>query len=65
MVKKPRKELHVGDRVLIPWGVDEVRGIVIEIWGSPPAHVRVALDAEEGEESEVLLLNPSVVKRVA
>lgn len=57
--------LEVGDRVTVPWGVDEVTGRVVEVWGDPPAHVRVELDLGEGEEPEVLLLNPNVVHRAA
>lgn len=64
MVSEART-LRVGDRVVVPWGLEEeVSGRVIEIWGDPPAHVRVELDLDDNEP-EVLLLNPSVVKRVA
>lgn len=54
---------QVGDRVLVPWGLDEVVGEVVEVWGEPPAHVRVALELQEDEEPEVLLLNPRLLKR--
>lgn len=65
MVKKS-EGLHVGDRIWVPWGrADRVFGTVVELWGDPPAHVRVALELEEDEAPEVVLLNPSVVKRVA
>lgn len=58
--------LHVGDRVWVPWGFDDrVEGTVVELWGDPPAHVRVALELEEDQAPEVVLLNPRVVKRVA
>lgn len=43
---------------------DHVRGEVIEVWGDPPQHVRVAVEIEEDEEPEVLLLNPKILTRV-
>ena len=57
--------LRVGDDVLVPWGLDEVHGRVVEVWGDPPTHVRVELDLGDDEEPEVLLLNPSVVHKAA
>jgi hypothetical protein len=65
MVKIRDNGLRVGDRVKVLWGTDEVLGTVTEIWGSPPAHVRVALELEEDGEPEVLLLNPKVVRRAS
>jgi primosomal protein N' len=59
------QQLKVGDRVKVPWGFEDLTGVVTEVWGDPPAHVRVALVVEEGEEPEVLLLNPSVVSKVS
>jgi primosomal protein N' len=53
--------LQVGDRVLVPWGLGEVEGEIVEVWGEPPAHVRVALELEDDEEPEVLLLNPRIL----
>lgn len=64
MVSKTDRTLQVGDRVLVPWGLDHVEGEVIEVWGDPPAHVRVAIELEEGEEPELLLLNPRILGRV-
>ena len=29
-------KLDVGDEVIIPWGLDEVRGTVAELYGSAP-----------------------------
>lgn len=63
MVTHKTSELQVGDRVLVPWGFDEVVGRVVEVWGEPAEHVRVALELQEDEEPEVLLLNPRLVKR--
>jgi primosomal protein N' len=60
-----RKPLRVGDRVVVPWGVDQVKGRVVEVWGDPATHVRVELDMGEGEEPEILLLNPNVVRRAS
>ena len=62
---RDKDALHVGDRVKVPWGLDEVEGEIVEVWGDPPAHVRVALDLEADAEPEVLLLSPTIVKRVA
>lgn len=57
---------HVGDRVSVPWGLgDRVYGTVVEVWGDPAAHMRVALELEDDQAPEVVLLNPSLVKRVA
>lgn len=58
--------LKIGDRVTVPWGLDEdVDGRVVDIWGDPPDKVRVELDLGDEEEPEVLLLNARIVKRVA
>lgn len=35
--------LIYGDEVLIPWGIDEVRGTVHEVYGTPP-RVRVVVE---------------------
>lgn len=41
------ENLEIGDKVVIPWGVDEVRGTVAEVYGNPPrVHVVVALTPE-------------------
>ena len=38
---------EVGDEVVIPWGLDEVHGIVEQVYGqSPREHVVVALTPE-------------------
>lgn len=59
-------DVQVGERVLVPWGLDEdVEGTVVEVWGNPPAHVRVALQLEENEEPQVLLLNPKILTRLS
>lgn len=55
---------NVGDIVSVPWGLEEPRRAkIIEIWGDPPAHVRVQLldDQPEDEGPVVLLLSPSVL----
>ena len=40
-------QLSHGEEVLIPWGLDEVRGTVHEIYGTPPrVHVVVELTPE-------------------
>ena len=56
--------LKPGDRVVVPWGLEaEVSGTVIEVWGDPPAHVRVQLDlhSDETDDPAVVLLAPSAV----
>lgn len=41
-------KLKRGDAVVIPWGIDEVRGTVAEVYGSGRARrVVVALEPEE------------------
>ena len=40
-------KLDVGDEVIIPWGLDHVRGTVAELYGSAPrVHVVVVLTPE-------------------
>lgn len=56
---------HIGDRVRVPWGADQVEGDIVEVWGDPPAHLRVALELEEDESPEVLLLRPNIVPPIA
>ncbi len=56
-------ELQVGTTVRVPWGLTrDLEGQIIEIWGDPPAHVRVRLllDGDE-DEPVVLLLSPSAL----
>jgi hypothetical protein len=53
-----------GDRVVVPWGLDgNVLGTVVEVWGDPPAHIRVELDSsgEASDEPVIVLLAPSTV----
>ena len=64
------KQLKLGSRVIVPWGLGEPRhGVVVEIWGQPsaPTHVRVQLDSVDPDDDElaVLLLSPSVVSPAA
>jgi hypothetical protein len=58
-------KLRVGDRVKVLWGFDEISGTITDIWGSPPAQVRVAIELEEGEQPEVLLLSPKAVRKAS
>ena len=59
------KQLTVGSIVRVPWGLkDDVEGTVVEVWGDPPAHVRVQLrlpEAEDDAEPVILLLAPSAL----
>lgn len=55
------QNLHVGTKVRVPWGLeDPVEGEIVEVWGDPPAHVRVKLRLDNDDESEpiVILLSP-------
>jgi hypothetical protein len=64
MVIKSAKRLAVGAAVRVPWGLEEdVDGTVVEVWGDPPAHVRVELHLPLDDDAEpvVLLLAPSAV----
>ncbi len=65
MVTNARSTLRVGDLVLVPWGASQLEAQIIEIWGDPPAHVRVSLQIEDGDEPEYLLLNPAIITPVA
>jgi len=65
VVTNARSTLRVGDRVLVPWGASQLEARIIEIWGDPPAHVRVSLQIEDGDEPEYLLLNPAIITPVA
>jgi hypothetical protein len=51
--------------VYVPWGIGRVPARVLEVWGDPPAHVRVQLElegADTDDEPFVLLLSPSVLE---
>ena len=55
--------LAVGTRVKVPWGLDKVvDGTIVEVWGDPPAHVRVQLAGSDDEDPIVLLLSPATVQ---
>lgn len=58
-------QLTVGTTVRVRCGLEgDVEGAVVEVWGDPPAHVRVELHfVDDGDDDEpvVLLLSPSVV----
>lgn len=56
-------ELKVGATVRVPWGLkDAVEGRIVEVWGDPPAHVRVQLLLEgDDEQPVVVLLSPSAL----
>ena len=47
----------------MPWGLDDLEGKIVEVWGDPPAHVRVRLhlEGDDGTEPVVLLLAPSAL----
>jgi len=65
VVKGIERQLQVGDTVLVPWGLGEpVPATVVEVWGDPPAHVRVRLrppEADESDEPTVILVRPDAV----
>jgi len=56
VVKEEHMATHLkrGDRVAVPWGLDEVKGVVPDIYGPPGARhvlVRVPFVASTGERS--------------
>jgi hypothetical protein len=60
------QNVKVGDIVLVPWGLEEpVHARVLEIWGSPPSHVRVQLLLDAEDEQLILLLPPSLLTPAA
>ena len=51
-------ELNVGDHVAVPWGVDEVSGVIVEIYGVETAVPRAVIEvriADGGEPTTVTL----------
>lgn len=59
-----KRQLRVGDKVKVPWGLQrQVDGEIVEVWGDPPQHVRVRLELaeEDGVEPVTLLLAPSAL----
>lgn len=64
MVNQTSASLRVGDAVFVPWGLDAPkRARVVEVWGDPPAHVRIELETSEDEADEpvVILISPGVL----
>ena len=47
-----KTKLHIGDKVRAPWGLDEIEGVVVNIYG-PPGHrsvlVRMPIRGSSGE----------------
>jgi hypothetical protein len=60
VVNDMAKHLQVGSKVRVPWGLeDPVEGEIVEVWGDPPAHVRVQLQLDSSDsEPIVILLSP-------
>jgi hypothetical protein len=70
----PAQKLKVGTHVVVPWGLGEVHGEILEVWGDPAQHVRVRLhlsessepdefgDADEADEDVVVVLSAEVVE---
>lgn len=57
MVKAMSGHFKVGDAVSVPWGLDaDLSGTVVEVWGDPPAQVRVKLDLPEEDDGEPVVL---------
>jgi hypothetical protein len=64
------KKIEPGDRVTVPWGLDEVAGIAVQIYGPPGRRhvvVRVPVMGSTGEtlEETELSFPESAVKRAA
>ena len=50
-----KDSIHVGDRVIVPWGLETVEGVVLEIFGPaarPTALVAVQFTGSEDVESD-------------
>jgi hypothetical protein len=66
MVSGMPRQIKVGDTVFVPWGLNApVKAKIVEIWGDPPAHVRVQLAFDEDDvdsDPVVLLLSPSALQ---
>lgn len=64
-----KPEFVYGEEVIIPWGVEEVRGTVHEVYGKPP-RVRVVvrltpeLTGEVVDEPTTVTLRSDVVRKV-
>lgn len=64
-MKDFKLNLKPGDRIVVPWGLKTVEGSVVEVWGTPAAHVRVALELggpESPEDIVTILLSPSLIE---
>ena len=64
-----RSQIEVGDAVRVPWGVGEVTGEVVDIYGdTAPSHavVRVPVSGASGEtlESETLTVRTDVLRPI-
>jgi hypothetical protein len=58
-------KLKQGMRVRVLWGLDTVEGTILEVWGDPPQHVRIALELggpDKPDDIVPLLLSPSVIE---
>ncbi|MDZ7733354.1 MAG: hypothetical protein U5R31_09785 [Acidimicrobiia bacterium] len=61
--------MKLGDEVVIPWGIDEVHGILIEIYGHEPK-VRAVIELRPGlsdwvvDEPETVVLDLDQVRPV-
>jgi hypothetical protein len=65
-VTDEHRHVRVGDLVLVPWGLEEpVQGRVVEVWGDPPAHVRVQLLVDDEGDQPVVLLPESLLSLAA
>lgn len=62
MVMRMANKLRVGATVQVPWGVNgHVEGKIIDVWGDPPAHVRVQFFLDDDDEPVVVLLAASTL----
>ncbi len=63
-------ELRFGEEIIIPWGIDEVRGTVREVYGIPPkiyvvVDLTPALSGYVVDEPTTVTMPLDSVKRVA
>ncbi len=63
----PTPVLKLGMRVEVPWGPHRSRrGVVVDVWGDPPTHVRVELEPlTDDDPPSILLLSPDSVTPAA
>lgn len=55
-------QVHVGQRVRVPWGLDTVEGTIVELVGRPPhrvVRVAIQLGAPDDADDAVVIALPT------